>query len=82
MLTYEEQELNRQDRLNEKGTEPPCPFCKRPRVSRSDYIRCHPCGVNWLNEEMHFPDYLSSDPLLARTKNARTVSGTRRTAEQ
>ena len=35
------------ERRDEKGSEPPCPFCKRPRATRSDYIRCNPCGVNW-----------------------------------
>ena len=82
MLTYEDQELNRQERLNEVGTEPPCPFCQRPRMARSDYVRCNLCGINWLNEEMHLPDYLSIDPRLARTRNARTVSATPPTAGQ
>jgi hypothetical protein len=26
----------------------PCPFCSKPRSTRSDYIRCQPCGLNWL----------------------------------
>lgn len=47
MLTFEEQEQARQDRMNEAGTEPPCPMCKKPRVTRTDYIRCNPCGLNW-----------------------------------
>lgn len=46
-MTLEQQEAARQERLNEKGTEPPCPFCKRPRVTRSSYIRCMRCGLNW-----------------------------------
>jgi ribosomal protein L37AE/L43A len=47
-LTIEQQqEAARQERLNEPGTEPPCPFCKRPRVTRSSYIRCMRCGLNW-----------------------------------
>jgi ribosomal protein L37AE/L43A len=25
----------------------PCPYCKRPRSTRSDYIRCSFCGKNW-----------------------------------
>lgn len=29
-MPYEEQEGMRQVRLNEVGTEPPCPFCRRP----------------------------------------------------
>ena len=82
MLTYEEQELNRQDRLNEQGTEPRCPFCQRPRVLRSDYIRCNPCGVNWLFEEMHLPNYLTLDPRVARKAVARTENQTRPIAEQ
>lgn len=51
MLTEAQREAGRQARLNEKGTEPPCPFCNRPRVKRSDYIRCNGCGVNWLAGE-------------------------------
>ena len=39
--------LTREQRLDEPGTEPPCPFCQRPRVKRSSYIRCNPCGMNW-----------------------------------
>jgi len=50
-MTYEQQEQARAERLAEKGTMPPCPLCGRPRVERSDYIRCNPCGVNWLNGE-------------------------------
>lgn len=46
-MTLEQQEAARQERLNEKGTEPPCPFCQRPRVTRSSYIRCMRCGLNW-----------------------------------
>src|ERR1700743_919752 len=51
VLTVEEQEAARLERLNEAGTEPPCPMCGRPRVTRSDYIRCNPCGLNWTNGE-------------------------------
>jgi len=82
MLTYEDQERMRQVALKEPGTEPPCPFCKRPRVARSDYIRCNGCGVNWLDEEMHLPDYLNVDPRVARQKAARMARGTPPTAEQ
>lgn len=81
MLTYEQQEANRQDRLNEVGTEPACPFCGRPRVSRSDYIRCNPCVVNWLNEEMQLPGYLDRNPAACRAEAARTVSATKPTAD-
>lgn len=81
-MTLKEQEEARQERLNEVGTEPPCPWCKRPRVSRSDYIRCNLCGVNWLNEEMHLPNYLNSDPRVARQAVALMGRGTPRTAVQ
>ena len=81
MLTYEDQELNRLDRLNEVGTEPLCPFCHKPRVSRSDYIRCNPCGVNWLAEEMSLPNYLNMDPRVARKEAARTGNSTPPIAE-
>lgn len=50
-LTQADLDGARQERLNEKGTEPDCPFCGRARVRRSDYTRCNPCGVNWLEGE-------------------------------
>ena len=25
----------------------PCPYCGLPRCTRSDYIRCSKCGLNW-----------------------------------
>src|ERR1700687_5287938 len=50
----------------EVGTAPDCPFCQRPRVRRGDYIRCNPCGVNWLDQEMHLPSYLNRNPAAAR----------------
>lgn len=69
-MTFEEQEAARQERLNEKGTEAPCPMCKRPRVKRSDYIRCNPCGVNWLDgyDLGKKPDYSLAAEI--RAKNA------------
>ena len=73
-MSYEEQEEARRERLNERGTEPPCPFCQRPRVSRSDYVRCNPCGINWLDEEMGLPGYLDKDPRVARAEAARMAS--------
>jgi len=76
MLTFEQQEENRRERLAEVGTEPPCPFCHRPRVLRSDYVRCNRCGINWLAEEMNLPNYLNLDPRVARSKNARMGSST------
>jgi len=81
MLTYEEQERMRQEAVNEVGTEPPCPFCRKLRVARSDYVRCNGCGVNWLNEEMHLPNYLDSDPRVARRKAVLTATGTKPIAD-
>ena len=41
----------RRQLATEVGTEPPCPFCGQRRVRRSDYIRCRPCSVNWIDGE-------------------------------
>ena len=71
MLTYEEQEKMRAEALAEKGTMPPCPFCKVPRVERSDYIRCNKCGVNWLLEEKDLRDYLNRNPAACRDEARR-----------
>ena len=49
------------DSLNAPGTLSPCPFCGVPRHQRSDYVRCQPCGVNWLAGED-----LNKDPRNAR----------------
>jgi len=70
MDTAELMQTSRAERLAEAGTEPDCPFCQRPRVLRSDYIRCNRCGINWLAEEMHLPDYLNRDPRIARTESS------------
>jgi hypothetical protein len=43
------------------GGESPCPFCRVPRVRRSDYIRCCHCMVNWLDGEG-----LEKDPRIER----------------
>lgn len=63
----------RQVAVNELGTMPPCPFCERPRVQRSNYIRCNPCGTNWLQEEMDLPNYLNRNPAAARSEAVRTL---------
>jgi ribosomal protein L37AE/L43A len=73
--------MTHKERKNEVGTEPPCPFCQTPRVSRTDYIRCNPCGVNWLNEEMHLPKYLDRDPRVARREVALMANATKPTAD-
>ena len=62
-MTREEQDKERQERLNESGSEPPCPFCGVPRVRRSDYIRCNQEGINWIDGED-----LTKDPRLSRTR--------------
>ena len=72
MDTVELMSTTREQRLNEAGSEPPCPFCRRPRVSRSDYTRCNPCGINWLDSEMGLPNYLDRDPRVARREAALT----------
>jgi len=59
-------EMTAKQRREEKGAEPPCPFCKKPRVQRSDYVRCNSCGVNWLDLEINLPNYLGRDPRVAR----------------
>ena len=64
-----------QERINEPGEEPDCPFCHNPRVMRSDYTRCNRCGVNWLHSEMSLPNYLNVDPRVARRAAANAVAG-------
>ena len=44
----------------------PCPLCGLPRSQRSDYIRCSPCGVNWLEGEN-----LEKDPRIERFQEVR-----------
>lgn len=80
-MTEAQQNESRQFRLSEVGTEPQCPFCQNPRVERTSYIRCNPCGVNWLNEEMHLPDYLARDPRVVLREAALMASGTKPTAD-
>jgi hypothetical protein len=73
MLTYEEQEAARLERLNEVGTELPCPLCKRPRVTRTDYIRCNPCGLNWSEGQALDRHPLATQP--TASIGTETVSG-------
>lgn len=70
------------ERINEPGDEPPCPFCKCNRVMRSCYIRCNHCGINWLDEEMHLPNYLNLDPRVARKAVAPTETTSPPAVEQ
>ena len=81
MQTAEEQEAARQVYLGEVGTEPPCPFCQRPRVRRSDYVRCNPCGINWFDGEdlgrnpkaERWEKFLASVRLTQNTGSSRTA---------
>jgi ribosomal protein L37AE/L43A len=73
--------LTREERLAEVGTEPMCPFCGIPRVSRSSYIRCNKCGVNWLNGEMHLPNYLERDPRVVRREAVLMANATKLTVD-
>lgn len=69
---------------NDPGTEPPCPFCNRPRVMRSDYVRCNPCGINWIMEELQKfgPSYLNRNPSAVRWEHAHMATTTKSTADQ
>lgn len=71
-----------QERINESGSEPPCPFCRHNRVMRSDYTRCNHCGINWLHEEMGIPNYLNRDPRVARAEAAHMANPIKPTAAQ
>ena len=75
-------EAAREASRSEVGTMPPCPFCKVPRVERSDYIRCNRCGTNWLLEESHLPNYLDRNPAAARSEARRMEIGTKTTVEE
>lgn len=67
--------LTREERVNEPGTMPPCPFCEKPRVKRSDYVRCNPCGLNWLEgEDLSLNPYLSREPYLSWKRTQGTGS--------
>ncbi len=39
----------------------PCPVCGLPRCSRSDYIRCSRCAINWMDG-----DELTKNPTMER----------------
>jgi ribosomal protein L37AE/L43A len=65
-----------QERMSEVGDEPDCPLCGKPRVARSTYIRCHPCGKNWVNgvdifKHPHIKATVSATP--AEDAGAQTV---------
>ncbi len=67
MLEIKEK-ITRENREGGELTDLLCPFCKKPRSLRSDYIRCQPCGLNWLPGE----DY-SKNPHLSHTKTTKQV---------
>lgn len=69
-LNHQAFEAARAAARNEKGEMPPCPFCQVPRVERSTYLRCLQCGINWLLEESHLPNYLNRNPAAARSEAA------------
>ncbi len=76
----------RRQLVMEQGTEPPCPWCGVPRVKRSDYIRCNPCGTNWIDSERNLTDskgslYLETNPQAARD-HARMVATASKPAEK
>ena len=74
-------QASRQAVMDETGDMPPCPFCQRARVQRSDYLRCCRCGINWLDSEMHFRGYLNRNPAAGRSEAARMVVSVKRPAE-
>jgi hypothetical protein len=48
----------------------PCPLCGKPRSQRSDYVRCQPCGKNWLDgEDLTKDPRLSREPYLTNARN-------------
>jgi len=61
LTTFEKFAEAKKVAAGEVGTMAPCPWCGRRRVQRSDYVRCIPCGVNWLNGED-----MSKDPRAER----------------
>ncbi len=53
----------------------PCPFCNKPRSQRSDYVRCSPCGLNWLDgEDLQKNPLLSREPYLSGARNRATAA--------
>jgi hypothetical protein len=63
-----------EERINEPGNEPDCPFCGKPRVTRSTYIRCNRCGVNWSNGVDIFRDPRLK-PIIEDTSSSKPEAG-------
>jgi hypothetical protein len=64
------------ERVFEPGDELDCPFCQNPRVTRSDYIRCNHCGMNWLSDRdvfKHPHTKVIASAMLAGDNGAQTV---------
>ena len=66
------------------GKELPCPFChKTAKPKKRRTYRCHAVReLNWLQEEMHLPNYLERDPRVSRREAALTVNPIKRSVEQ
>lgn len=71
MTIGQQQDASRAERLAEVGSEPPCPFCQRPRVKRSSYIRCNPCGLNWGKDQATDRHPLATQPTASTTQELR-----------
>ena len=74
-MAIDEEELGKQLRewrrllATEVGTEPPCPFCKTPRLKRSDYLRCGRCGLNWdYDQDIFEHPHQRTTPVTGSTK--------------
>lgn len=70
METTEWFKLTPEQRVSEHGDEPECPFCHNPRVTRSSYVRCNPCGMNWMDgsdifQHPHMKAIASGTPAVA-----------------
>lgn len=59
----------------------PCPLCGKPRSQRSDYVRCSPCGMNWMEgEDLNKSPLLSREPYLSSAHYLTTKSSVMVTA--
>lgn len=65
--------IEKENREGGELTDLPCPFCGKPRSQRSDYVRCQPCGLNWLEgEDMSKSPLVSREPFLSSAYNRGT----------
>lgn len=71
--------LKRESEVGGELVDLPCPLCGRPRSQRSDYIRCTPCGMNWLIKTLYQEaEDLNSDPRIARYRQMVKARGVQR----